>query len=113
MSTTPEYTLWRGMIQRCHNVNNSEYRNYGGRGIQVCAAWRQRFTAFFDDVGARPSPEMTLERRDNNGDYEPTNVCWATRCEQMLNTRLTREERQRRGRLSAMKRWSPDSHARK
>lgn len=107
MSTTPEHVLWRAINQRCHNPKHSSYRNYGARGIHVCDKWRRSFEAFFADVGRRPSPELTLDRRDNDGHYEPDNVRWATRSEQMLNTRLTHEERSRRSRINAMNRWHP------
>jgi hypothetical protein len=108
MSTSPEYTLWKAINQRCHNPKNTEYRNYGGRGIQVCQEWRDSFERFFAYVGKRPSPELTLDRIDNDGNYEPGNVRWATRREQMLNTRCSKSTREARGRNNAMKRWHPD-----
>lgn len=107
MSASPEHRLWRAIIQRCHNPRNTEYRNYGGRGIRVCDEWRNSFERFFADVGPKPSPELTFDRINNDGNYEPGNVRWATRTEQMRNTRLSHEERSRRGRISAMKRWHP------
>lgn len=96
------------MIQRCHNPTNSGYGNYGARGIVVCDKWRRDFQAFIADVGRRPSKKHTLDRINNDGPYAPDNVRWATRSEQMGNTRLTLSERQRRGRLNAMKRWHPE-----
>lgn len=95
------------MKQRCYNEKSTAYKNYGGRGIRVCDRWRDSFVAFLQDVGRRPEPHLTLERIDNDGHYEPNNVRWATR-EQVHNTRLTHEERVRRGRLSAAKRWHPE-----
>lgn len=95
------------MIQRCHNPKNTEYRNYGARGIRVCQEWRDSFEVFFASVGLRPSPEMTLDRIENDGHYAPGNVRWATRSEQMNNTRLSRAARSQRGRENAMKRWRP------
>lgn len=97
------------MIQRCYNPKNMAYSNYGGRGIEVCARWRHSFVTFFADVGPRPHPKMTLERINNDGDYESGNVRWATRSEQMHNTRLTHTERVRRGRVNALKRWHPEA----
>lgn len=100
------------MKQRCRKDKQDEtYRNYAGRGIDVCKKWRESFAAFLADVGPRPSPELTLDRINNDGDYEPGNVRWATRIEQNNNTRSTPEDRRRLGRLNAMKRWHPDPHS--
>jgi len=75
------------MMQRCHNPNNPGYYKYGGRGIKVCDRWRESFVHFLEDVGRKPSPELTLERIDNNKNYEPGNVCWATYTKQAENRR--------------------------
>lgn len=84
----PEYMVWKGMIQRCTNPNRNSYKQYGGRGIRVCAAWLS-FPAFLKDVGPRHAG-TTLDRKDNDGNYEPGNVRWATRQMQARNTRRTR-----------------------
>lgn len=87
---SPEYNAWRALIQRCTNPRNPGYADYGGRGIRVCRRWLRSFSAFLADVGRRPTSQHTLERSNNDHGYEPGNVVWATRAEQLRNTRRTR-----------------------
>jgi hypothetical protein len=82
--------IWRNMISRCYNPKCAGYGRYGGRGITVCLAWVQSFETFAHYVGKRPTPEHSIDRIDNNGNYEPGNVRWATRTEQVYNTRANR-----------------------
>jgi hypothetical protein len=87
---TPEYRCWRGILQRCHNPRNKQFKDYGGRGIKMCYEWRNDFPSFLAHVGKRPSSSHSLDRRDNNLAYEPGNVRWATHIEQHNNTRQNR-----------------------
>jgi hypothetical protein len=84
---TTEYAAYHNMLSRCHNTNHPNYALYGGRGIIVCSRWRSSYIAFLADVGRKPSPELQLDRIDNDGNYEPGNVRWATRSQQALNRR--------------------------
>jgi len=83
----PEYAIWQGMVQRCTNPRRRCYGSYGGRGITVCDRWRDSFESFLADIGPRPSMAHSLDRIDNAKGYEPGNVRWATRSEQMRNMR--------------------------
>lgn len=87
MSQATEYRVWRGMITRCTNPNVKCYANYGKRGIVVCERWKSSFENFLADMGERPTPKHTLDRINNDGNYEPGNVRWAERKEQNRNQR--------------------------
>lgn len=87
---TREYTVWAGMIQRCEDPAHNRYHRYGGRGIKVCARWRGSFENFSADMGPRPSPRHSIDRKNGDLDYSPDNCRWATPKEQALNNENTR-----------------------
>ena len=83
---TPEYDAWRSMKKRCYCKTSLKFPLYGGRGISVCARWRDSFDNFFADMGPKPAG-LSLERLDSEGDYEPTNCIWADATRQNRNRR--------------------------
>lgn len=78
------------MKDRCYNPRSQRYDRYGARGIRVCERWRRSFVKFYEDLGPRPSPAHSLERLDNDGNYEPSNVMWALRDRQNNNKSTSR-----------------------
>lgn len=90
MIDTGEYRAWAAMKRRCLNPNDPAFKHYGARGIGVCEEWLS-FKAFIADMGPKPSPELTLDRIDNNRGYEPGNCRWATNAVQQMNRRCTKQ----------------------
>lgn len=88
LSDTRAFTSWQCMLSRCEDANHPAFHNYGGRGIVVCDSWHDAAT-FIRDMG-EPSEGMTLDRIDNDGNYEPGNCRWATKKQQCRNTRVSR-----------------------
>ncbi len=93
------------MVQRCYKPGATKYEHYGGRGIEVCERWRNSFEAFIEDMGECPSRKHSIDRIDNEGDYEPDNCQWATQTQQGNNTRanhvITFD-----GKTMTMKQWA-------
>jgi hypothetical protein len=90
LSDTRIYNIWTDVKKRCYNKRNKEFHNYGGRGISVCEAWKHNFIDFYNwamDNGY--SDDLTIDRMDVNGNYEPSNCRWATWSEQGRNKRIS------------------------
>ena len=86
-SNAPLYRSWQSMKSRCNNPKNADYRNYGGRGIVICLRWSSSFEAFSADMGPSFFENAELDRKDNNGPYEPGNCRWLTHSAQQRNKR--------------------------
>ncbi len=94
---TAEYACWIGMRRRCYVPTDRSFDLYGGRGITVCDQWRASFANFLADMGPRPSPKHSIDRINNDGNYEPDNCRWATASQQVSNRRSRAEMRLLRG----------------
>lgn len=104
LSKTREYTIWGKMKARCYNKNDTAYLNYGGRGIKICERWKNSFLSFFKDMGNCPVG-FSIERIDNDGDYEPDNCKWASHKEQS-NNRRSNIKIAAYGEIKSLKEWS-------
>lgn len=89
MTNTDEHNIWLGIKERCYSKSAKEYNRYGGRGIRMSQRWLDSFVNFYEDMGNRPSKLHSIDRINNDGNYEPSNCKWATRSEQQRNTRRT------------------------
>ncbi len=91
MSNILIYRVWRNMRARCYYKNSVGYKNYGGKGIEVCDRWNSNFENFYEDMKDGYLKELSIDRIDNNGNYEPNNCRWVKKEVQMRNTRLIRK----------------------
>jgi hypothetical protein len=106
MSFSREYRSWESMLARCECITNREYPDWGGRGIRVCERWHD-FNNFYADMGARPKG-TTLDRIDNNGDYEPSNCRWAT-AKMQSNNRRSNTLITYNGRTQTLQQWADET----
>lgn len=88
LSKPVEYSAWQQAKSRCYSKTCPDYHRYGGRGIKMCDKWRNSFASFIQDMGFKPTNKHSLDRINNNGDYEPGNCRWATKKEQQNNLRV-------------------------
>jgi hypothetical protein len=106
MHKSPEFKAWWCARQRCEKPKVKCWPSYGGRGIRMCQEWTNSFLAFYLWVGPRPSPEHSIDRIDNDGNYEPGNVRWATKLQQSLNRRACRDKAPTKNEhLEVMRQW--------
>ena len=89
-ASAPEYHVWKNMIRRCSVPENAQYKDYGGRGISVCQRWLDSFADFIADMGPRPTNKHEIDRKENDGNYEPGNCRWVIPVVNRRNTRRNR-----------------------
>lgn len=106
MSGSRVFSVWRSMIQRCHNPKDRSFHNYGGRGIRVCDEWRESFSQFIADMGARPEG-YDLDRIDNDKGYGPDNCRWVSR-QRNLNNRRNNRVIEFRGKSQTIAQWASE-----
>lgn len=107
MTNSSEYSIWSAMKKRCFDVNNQDYKNYGGRGITVCDRWVNSFANFYADLGAKPDG-YSLDRIDVNGNYEPSNCKWSS-LEEQANNKTNSVKYTLNGETLTITQWSKKS----
>lgn len=107
LSKISEYSVWEGIKDRCLNPNGTGYSDYGGRGIEIDPRWLE-FANFYEDMGTRPSPKHTIERKDNNGPYSKENCVWALQAQQARNKR-TNVNITYNGKTQCLRDWSRET----
>lgn len=105
MSRSDEHNTWCWIKTRCYNVNSASYPYYGGRGIIICPEWLESFDNFYKDMGPKPGPQYSLDRIDNNGNYEPNNCRWATQ-EEQANNKTSNVEVTYNGKTQNISQWA-------
>lgn len=106
-SRTPEYLIWRAMKTRCYVQSDTNYPKYGAKGIRVCRKWLKSFAAFLSDMGPRPSDQHSLDRKNNNKDYSPSNCRWATAKQQARNKTNNRKLKYN-GKVQSASAWAEE-----
>jgi hypothetical protein len=108
MSMSSEYRIYNNMINRCYNNKVASYKYYGARGITICRRWLESFENFYSDMGARPSKKFSIDRINNDGNYEPSNCRWATMKQQNENKRFSKSEVriEYKGEVMNIKKWA-------
>lgn len=107
MTNTATFTVWVNMKQRCTNPKHNSYHRYGGRGIKVCERWMHSFENFLADMGERPFPDAEIDRKDNDGGYEPDNCRWVT-SEQNKNNRAVSRKITFDGKTQTISQWAQE-----
>jgi hypothetical protein len=103
--TSPLYYCWKAMRDRCSKETHRDYPRYGGRGITVDPSWVSSFQQFLADMGPKPTPQHSIDRINNDGNYEPSNCRWATPKEQSQNTCRT-VNIEANGRVASISEWA-------
>ncbi len=108
-SSSPEYRCRCNMILRCYDKNHNRFQNYNSKGIIVCPRWLESFENFYADMGDKPSPELSIERIDNYGNYCPENCKWGTD-EEQSNNRTSNDVYKWNGKSQTLAQWSRELH---